>query len=433
MIDLVRTTRLANGAAVLTEHMPSLRSATVGVWVRRGSRHERKDWNGICHFIEHAVFKGTRRRSALDIAVESDRLGGNFDAYTAHELTGFSLKVVDTAVPQAFDLLSDMLLAPRFDADDLEREQKVIIEEMKMIEDSPEELLNELFNAAYFPGHPLGRPIEGTPDTVLSFDRTRTTAFHADAYSPRNLVIAAAGNVEHGRVVALAERAFAELWNDAGRDSQVSSAADGEDVDAAPRHAAPIFVRRKKELEQAHLLLATPWSNARDEDRYAASLLGSVIGGGTSSRLWQSIREDRGLAYAVGAAASTFTDAGVFQVYAGTSPEQADEVLDLSLAEIRRTVREPVGEDELRLAKDQMIASILLGLESSGTRAAALARQEIVHGRRLAPEEVIAKIEAVTPDDLLAVARSRFTTDQIAFAALGELNGFKVDRARLEI
>jgi predicted Zn-dependent peptidase len=431
MIDLVRTTRLANGATVLTEHMPSLRSATVGVWVRRGARHERAEWNGICHFIEHAVFKGTRRRTALDIAIESDRLGGNFDAYTAHELTGFSLKVVDTATAQAFDLLADMLLAPRFDADDLEREQKVIIEEMKMIEDSPEELLTELFNAAYFPNHSLGRPIEGTPDTVLSFDRQRTTVFHADAYSPRNLVIAAAGNVEHERIVALAERAFNDLSNSDQPVSQISSAADADDD--APRPAAPIFVQHKPELEQAHLLLATPWSNAHDEDRYAASLLGSVIGGGTSSRLWQAIREDRGLAYSVGAAASTFTDAGVFHVYAGTSPEQADEVLDLALAELRRVVREPVGEDELQLAKDQMTSSILLGLESSGARAATLARQEIVHGRRLDPEEIIRKIEAVTPGDLLAVARARFQTEQIAFGALGDLNSFKVDRARLEI
>ncbi|MDT7604425.1 MAG: hypothetical protein QOF61_2422, partial [Acidobacteriota bacterium] len=173
MIDQVRTTRLPNGATVLTEHMPNLRSATIGVWVRRGARHESPQVNGICHFIEHAVFKGTRRRTALDIAVESDRLGGNFDAYTTHELTGFSLKIVDTAIPKAFDLLADMLLAPRFDATDLEREQKVIIEEMKMVEDTPEELLTELFNAAYFPGHSLGRPIEGTPETVLSFDRER--------------------------------------------------------------------------------------------------------------------------------------------------------------------------------------------------------------------------------------------------------------------
>jgi predicted Zn-dependent peptidase len=430
MIDQVRTTKLPNGATVLTEHMPNLRSATVGVWVRRGSRHEAAAVNGICHFIEHAVFKGTRRRTALDIAVESDRLGGNFDAYTTHELTGFSLKIVDTAVPKAFDLLADMLLAPRFDAEDLEREQKVIIEEMKMVEDTPEELLTELFNAAYFPGHSLGRPIEGTPETVLSFDRERTSAYHAGAYSPRNLVVAAAGNVNHEEIVALAERAFAALSNSVQPVSQEDAAGDDG---GAPHHAAPIFVQRKTELEQAHLLLATPWSTARDEDRYAASLLGSVIGGGTSSRLWQSIREDRGLAYSVGAAASTFTDVGIFHIYAGTSPEQVDEVLELSLAELRRVVREPVGEDELQLAKDQAVASILLGLESTSARAGTLARQEIVHGRRLVPEEVIRRIEAVTPEDMLTVARARFTTDQIAFGALGDLNGFKVDRSRLEI
>ncbi|HEY9284572.1 MAG TPA: pitrilysin family protein, partial [Pyrinomonadaceae bacterium] len=209
MIDQVRTTRLPNGAAVLTEHMPNLRSCTVGVWIRRGSRHERPEVNGICHFIEHAVFKGTRRRTALDIAVESDRLGGNFDAYTTHELTGFSLKVVDAALPQAFDLLADMLLSPRFDREDLEREQRVIIEEMKMVEDTPEEFLTELFSAAFYPGHPLGRPIEGTAETVLTFDRARTSRHHAAAYAPPNLVIAAAGNVGHDEMVELAERAFA--------------------------------------------------------------------------------------------------------------------------------------------------------------------------------------------------------------------------------
>jgi predicted Zn-dependent peptidase len=431
MIEQVRTTRLPNGAVVLTEQMPNLRSATVGVWVRKGSRHERAELNGICHFIEHAVFKGTRRRTALDIAVESDRLGGNFDAYTTHEVTGFSLKVVDTAVPKAFDLLADMLLEPRFDAEDLERERKVIIEEMKMVEDTPEELLVELFNAAYFPGHSLGRPIEGTAETVLSFDRARTARFHAAAYSPRNLVIAAAGNVEHEEIVALAERAFAGLTNSDQPASHDASADAGEDE--RPSVAAPIFVKRKKELEQAHLLLATPWPDARADDRYAAGLLGSVIGGGTSSRLWQSVREERGLAYSVGAAASAFTDAGVFQIYAGTSPEQVDEVLELSLAELRRVVREPIAEDELRLAKDQSIASILLGLESTSSRAGTLARQEIVHGRRVPPDEVISRIEAVTPDDLQRIARERFTTESIAFGALGDLNGFKVDRSRLEI
>ncbi|MDQ1523120.1 MAG: hypothetical protein QOE47_1044 [Pyrinomonadaceae bacterium] len=429
MTEAILSTKLSSGATVLTEHMPGLRSATVGVWIKRGSRHETPDFNGICHFIEHAVFKGTERRSVLDIAVESDRLGGNFDAYTSHEMTGFALKVVDRALPQAFDLLADMLLNPRFDELELEREQKVIIEEMKMVEDSPEEFLGEIFHAAYFPDHALGRPIEGTPETVSSFDRARTTEFHRAAYHPRNFCIAAAGNVSHAELVELAERAFAarELVTPDGHHSQEEPNA------ATPRPAAPILLQRKRELEQAHLILATPWPSARDEDRYAASLLGSVIGGGTSSRLWQSVREERGLAYSVGAAASGFSDAGMFQIYAGTSPAQLDEVLDLALAELRRVVREPVAADELQLAKDQAIASILLGLESTSARAGSLARQEITHGRRISPDEIIARLEAVTPEDMQRVARARFTSDSLALGALGNLNGFKVERSRLEI
>ena len=425
MTEQVQLTRLPNGLTVLTERMPNLRSATVGIWVRRGSRHEPEDWNGVCHFIEHAVFKGTERRTALDIAVESDRLGGHFDAYTTHEMTGFAMKVVDTALPAAFDLLADMLARPRFDEEELRREQKVIIEEMKMVEDTPDEFLAEIFNAAYFPGHPLGRPIEGTEDTVSTFGHERTAAFHASTYAPPNLVVAAAGNVEHERLVELAARAF-----------EKESAADGEvkSVDeVSPSPAAPILIQRKKELEQAHLIIAAPFPSARHEDRYAASLLSSVIGGGTSSRLWQRVREERGLAYSVGAAGSHFTDAGIFQIYAGTSPEQLDEVLDISLEELRRSLRETVGEDELRLVKDQAVSSILLGLESTSARAGTLARQEIVHGQRIPPEQVIARIEAVTPEDMLRVATAHFKTDRLALGALGDLNGFRVDRARLEV
>jgi predicted Zn-dependent peptidase len=426
VIEQVQATRLPNGLTVLTERMPSLRSCTVGVWVRRGSRHESPEWNGICHFIEHAVFKGTERRTALDIAVESDRLGGHFDAFTTHELTGFAMKVVDAALPAAFDLLADMLSRPRFEEEEMRREQRVIIEEMKMVEDTPDEFLAEIFNAAYFPGHPLGRPIEGTAETVSTFGHDRTADFHAGTYAPRNLVVAAAGNVGHQQLVGLAARAF---------DGQGEpDSPQGEDADGGrPRHAAPILVRRKKELEQAHLILASPFPSARDEDRYAASLLASVIGGGTSSRLWQSIREERGLAYSVGAAGSHFTDAGVFQIYAGTSPEHLDEVLDLSLAELRRLPREPVGSEELRLVKDQAVSSILLGLESTSARAGALARQEIIHGRRISPDEIIARVEAVTPEDLRRVAAEFFRTDALAVGALGDLNGFRVDRARLEV
>jgi predicted Zn-dependent peptidase len=430
MIDQVQSTKLGNGLTILTERMPGLRSVTVGIWVRRGSRHETPELNGICHFIEHAVFKGTKRRTALDLAIESDRLGGHLDAFTSHEITGFTMKVADTGLLQAFDLLSDMLAAPRFEAQDLEREQKVIIEEMKMVEDTPDEFLGELFNAAYFPGHPLGRPIEGTPETVSSFDRARTSSFHEREFRPCNLVVAAAGNIEHEQLVELATRAFGQ---ERTKEQSFSSSTPSMEDTESPEAAAPILIERKKELEQAHLILASPWPSATSDERYAGSLLASIIGGSTSSRLWQSIREERGLAYSVGAGASAFTDIGVFTIYAGTSPAQLDEVLELSLHELRRAVRESVTEEELRLVKDQAISSILLGLESSSARAGALARQEIVHGRRVTPDEIITRLEAVTPDDVQRVARASFTSEGMALAALGDLNGFRVDRARLEI
>lgn len=423
MIDQVKTTRLPNGLTILTEHMPGLRSVSLGIWVRRGSRHESPAKNGICHFIEHALFKGSNRRSAHQIAVESDRLGGHLDAYTSHELTGFALKVVDSALPQAFDLISDMITNPRFDEEDLKREQNVIIEEMKMIEDTPDDLLGELFNAAYFPDHSLGRPIEGTVETVSSFDRAATFEFHAHNYSAANVVIAAAGNLEHDRLVELATGKFADSQGEV----------DEAFVSSSPAPAAPILIERKSELEQAHLILAAPWPSARSDDRYTASMLGTVIGGGTSSRLWQSIREERGLSYSIGAGGNTFTDVGLFTIYAGTSPGHIDEVLDLSLKELRRAVREPVSADELKLAKEQATSSVLLSLESSGARAGALARQEIIHGRRISPDEVLQRIEAVTREDALRVAQECFTTSGLALGALGNLNGFTVDRGRLEI
>jgi predicted Zn-dependent peptidase len=426
MIDDVQTTRLPNGIAVLTEHMPGLRSVTAGIWVRRGSRHESPELNGICHFIEHAVFKGTRHRSARDIAVETDRLGGHLDAYTTHEMTGFTTKVADTALPQAMDLLADLVSNPRFEQEDLEREQKVILEEMKMVEDTPDELLGELFNAAYFPNQPLGRPIEGTRETVPTFDHKTTVAFHAREFSYSNLVVAAAGNVDHKRLLELVGRAFDGCESGAGARPHTLES-------GRPRPAAPILIEQKNELEQAHLVLATPWPSALNEERYAASLLASVIGGGTSSRLWQKIREERGLAYSVGAAGSAFSDIGVFNVYAGTSPEQLDEVLELALQELREVVQNNVTEEELRIAKDQAISSILLGLESSSARAGTLARQEIIHGRRISPDEVIEKLRNANVEQLRDVARTYFQSETIALGALGNLNGFKVDRSRLSI
>jgi len=422
MIDHVQSTKLPNGIAILTEHMPGLRSITAGIWVRRGSRHESPELNGICHFIEHSVFKGTSRRTARDIAIESDRLGGQLDAYTTHEMTGFAIKVADTDLAGAFDLLADVLANPSFAQIDLEREQRVILEEMKMVEDTPDELLGELFNAAYFPDQPLGRPIEGTQETVSYFDQETTLKFHAREFCPGNLVVAAAGNVDHSQLVDLVNRAF-----------PCSNGLPHPVTHAAPFPAAPILIEQKKELEQAHLIIATPWPTARCVERYAASLLGSIIGGSASSRLWQKIREERGLAYSVGAGGTTFSDIGVFTVYAGTSPEQLDEVVDLSLAELRRIVRESVTEEEMSVAKEQAISSILLGLESSSARAGTLARQEIIHGRRISPDEIISRLQSVTRDEVQHVAQTFFNTESLALGALGNLNGFRVDRSRLEI
>jgi predicted Zn-dependent peptidase len=422
MNENIRKTKLENGLTILTETMPGLRSATIGIWIKSGSRHEPAPLNGICHFIEHAVFKGTEKRSALDIAVESDRLGGHLDAFTGHEITGFTMKIVDKFVPQAFDLLADMLANPRFDERELKREQRVIIEEMKMVEDTPEEYLGELFNHAFFPKHPLGLPIEGTRQTVKTFDHKVTKQFHSEVYAPENIVIAAAGNVEHAQIVDLAEK----FWGNQQSQNPKSEIRN-------PKLASPILLKKKRELEQTHLIIAAPFVQADSQERYAANLLTNILGGGTASRLWQRVREERGLAYSVGASAIAFSDCGVFSIYAGTSPKQLDEVVDLSINEMRKIVRDGVTEDELELVKQQGIASILLGLESTGVRAGTLVRQEIVHGKTIPVDKTLKNIEAVTPDDIQTLARQFFQTERIALAALGNLNGFKVERSRLEI
>lgn len=422
MKEDIKETRLENGLTILADRMPGVRSVTLGFFFRVGARHEPLELNGISHFIEHTVFKGTARRSALDIAVEQDRLGGNLDAFTTHEETGFAIKVIDEQLPAAFDLIADMLANPRFDPADLKSEQKVIIEEMKMVEDSPEEFLGDLFNEAFFAHHPLGLSIAGTPATVRSFDRDKTSAYHSETYHSGNLVIAAAGNIDHDSLVELAERSFS------GTVPKPREIANGK-----PEPHSPIFVRNNPNLEQAHLVIAAPIVSAVDERRYATDLLTNIIGGGTSSRLWQKVREERGLAYSVGSSAAMYQDCGVFSIFAGTSPEQVGEVVDLSIAEMRAVLKTGVTAEELDLAKQQSRASILLSLEDSASRAAVLAQSEMVHGRQIPVDETLEKIESVTLDDLAAIADEFFVTERLAFAALGDLNGFAIDRDRLAL
>ncbi|MDQ3180985.1 MAG: insulinase family protein [Acidobacteriota bacterium] len=434
MKENIQTTRLANGLTILTEKMPDIRSATIGFWLKKGSRHEPENLNGISHFIEHTVFKGTEKRSALDIAVESDKLGGHFDAFTSHESVGFMIKVVDRQLPKAFDLLADMLVNPVFDEQELRREQRVIIEEMKMVGDSPEDYLGEIFQREFFPNHPLGLPIEGTRKTVRSFNRDVTRNFHAQDFQPKNLVIATAGNVEHAEIENLASKIF----DVSSFKFQVSSSRSKTwnlelETLNSPQVAAPIILKKKRELEQAHLILATPWIESKSEKRYIAHLLESMLGSGTSSRLWQSIRERGGLAYSVGASGISFQDCGVFTIYAGTSPKQLGEVIDLSIAELKKIRCQSVSSSELNLAKEQTIASILLGLEDSGTRAANLAQQEIIFETQISLDETLQKIEAVGTDEIQALAREFFQTENIALVALGNLNGLKIERERLDV
>jgi len=425
MKEHIETTRFENGLTILTDKMPDVRSVTLGFFYKKGARHEPSELNGISHFIEHAVFKGTEKRSALEIAIETDRLGGNLDAFTMHEETGFAIKVVDRELPNAFDLLADLLVNPRFDEKELKREQKVIIEEIKMTEDSPEEYLGELFNEKLFPNHPLGLSIAGTPRTVKSFNREITRKFHEEVFAPENLIIAAAGNLEHAQIVDLAEKFFNQSSKVKGQKSKIE--------DQTPEIASPIIIKKNNNLEQAHLIIATPFVAATSEERYAADILANVLGGGTSSRLWQKVREEKGLAYSVGASAAMYQDCGVFQIYAGTSPHNAEEVLDISLKELKRVRKNGISREELELMKAQSAASILLGLEDSANRAATLARLEMVHGRQISIEETLQKIEAVTTEEVRELAGEFFQTEKIAFGALGNLNGLKIKRARLEI
>lgn len=443
MKENIQTTRFPNGLTVLTEKMPDLRSASLGFWFRCGSRDEPEKLNGISHFIEHAVFKGTNKRTALEIAVESDRLGGHLDAFTMHEQTGFTIKVTDTALSQAFDLLADMLSAPLFDETELSREQKVIIEEMKMVEDSPEEFLGEIFQQNFFPAHPLGLPIEGTKNTVSTFNNEVTSLYHRETFQPHSLVIAAAGNVEHEQVVELAEKFFvtpASQQISAGL-SRERLAADGEAgrfLDSPDNRrdggaTKQILLKNKRGLEQTHLVLGSPWIETASEKRYAAHLLENILGNGTSSRLWQKIREEHGLAYSVGASGISYRDCGVFNIYAATSADGFDKTVDLAVAEIRRAKNERVSENELALAKAQSTAAILLSLEDSSVRAGNLAQQEITYGRQIPVDETLQRLEQVTADEIREIACEFFQTEKLVLTALGNFGKRKIERDRLEI
>ena len=418
----IRKTTLPNGLLVLTERMPHLRSVAMGVWIDCGSRDETPAANGISHFIEHMVFKGTTTRSAKDFAREIDAIGGNLDAFTGKETICFNIKVLDENVPAALDLLTDLVLHPTFDPEDLAKEQGVILEEIKMDEDNPDYLVHELFTQNFWKGDALGRPILGTAKTVSSFTQQIVLDEYARRFTPPNMVFSAAGNIDHDAFVAQVEIAFASL-----------GASSGEKL---AKHNAPqayphITLKNKKSLEQVQFCLAVPSLEVAHPDRFGVHLLNSILGGGMSSRLFQSIREDRGLAYSIYSEMNPFRDTGSLAVYAGCAVDKTREVLALTLGELSRIKTELVTDEELKRAKDQSKGNMVLGLESSGSRMSNLARQQMYHGRFFSVDDITTEIDRVTSADIQRLAQQLLQPENLALTLLGNLGPLKIDRSDL--
>jgi predicted Zn-dependent peptidase len=416
----LRRTELPNGLIVLTERMDHLHSVAMGVWIKSGSRCESAEMNGISHFVEHMLFKGTKSRSAQKIAREMDSIGGNLDAFTSKETICFNVKSLSDHVPIALDVLTDMVLNPTFAPPDIERERGVILEEIKIDEDNPDVLVHELFTQSFWKGHPLGQPILGTTETVGRLGQQQLFGYHGDRFHGGNMVFSAAGNLDHDRFVEAVAEKFSAL-------------AGGQTLSelSAPAPSARIILRNKKALEQVQICLGVPAPRVTDESRFATSILNTVLGGGMSSRLFQNIREERGLAYSVYSDMSPYRDTGNLCVYAGTSAGKALEVVDLILAEFRNLKEIPIGAEELTRAKDQLKGNILLGLESSNARMANLARQEMYFHQFFSADEVIARIEAVDAGEVQTMAQRLFEPENIAVTLLGRLDGVKLSRARL--
>jgi predicted Zn-dependent peptidase len=412
---------LPSGMRLVTESIGHVRSVTVGVWVTRGSRHESDEESGVAHFVEHMLFKGTTSRSAREIAQIIDSIGGQLDAFTAKEYAGYYIKVLDEHLPVAIDLLSDMLLRPALAPDDVLKEQQVILEEIKMVEDAPDDLVHELFAQQFWSKHPLGRPILGTPETVTSFDSNRLRHFFSRSYVAPHLIIAAAGNLDHQDLRGLIERGFADL--PAGQRAAAT----------APPAVTPGVTQRTKDIEQTHLCVGTPAYPQAHQDRHAMYVLNTILGGSMSSRLFQHIREERGLAYAVFSNLTTYSDAGMVTVYAGCASEKVGEVVDLTMRELRQLRDTPVTADELTRAKDHLKGSLMLSLENTSSRMSQLARHEIYFGRSFSLDEILASIERVSAGDVRRVAGDLFQDANLVATVVGPESGSPVTADRLRV
>jgi predicted Zn-dependent peptidase len=412
--------KLPNGLTVITEQMQHIRSASIGVWLQTGSRDEDPEWNGISHFIEHMVFKGTKHRTAEEIARQVDSIGGNMDAFTAKECICFNAKVLDEHVPVALDILSDLVLNPVFDGSDIARERGVIMEEIKMDEDNPDYLVHEIFTQNFWKDHPLGKPILGTKETVKRFERDGVLNAYAHRFAPGNIIVSAAGNLDHDRFVELVSGHFEHM----------TPMTNGFHS-STPKISSRIILRNKKALEQVQLCIGVPAHPIAHEKRHAGYVLNTLLGGGMSSRLFQNIRERQGLAYSIYSDLNPYRDTGCLAVYAGTSLASASKVVQSVVSEFRKLKTESVPDEELRRSKAQLKGSLMLSLESSTSRMSNLARQEMYFDRYYDLDELIERIEAVTAEDLSKLANEFFRPESVAVTALGNLNGLKLTRDQL--
>ena len=394
---IYRKTVLENGLRVITEAWPHTEAASVGIWVRTGSRDERPEENGLSHFIEHLVFKGTRRRSALDIVREIESVGGTINAFTAKEYTCFHARVLDKDLPLALDVLCDLLTEPLFDPVELEKERMVILQEIKMADDVPDDHIYDLFHRSFWGDHPLGLPIIGTKETVSSFSREQIEGFFRRRYTPERMIVAAAGHIEHEEVVREVEKRLGSI--PPSDDHRPEPRAEGGKGGVGVEY---------RELEQVHLCLGVRGIPYAHPNRFAGYVLHTILGGNMSSRLFQEIREKRGLTYSVYSFMNSYRDSGVLGVYAGTTKEELDEVIDLILRELRRMKAGEVEEREVQVAKEYLKGNMVLALESSDGRMSRLAKNEIYFGRHIPLEEALRELDRVDVERVLEASREFF-------------------------
>lgn len=402
----IRVTTLPSGLRVVTDRMDTVETASIGVWVDAGTRHERPEINGVSHLLEHMAFKGTQRRTARDIAEEIEAVGGHLNAYTSREHTAYYARILKEDLKLAVDIIADILQHSAIDAEELAREQAVVVQEISQAIDTPDDIIFDYFQATAYPDQAIGRPVLGTADLVRGMTRGTLADYMRDNYSAKRMILAAAGNVEHDRLVELAAAAFSALPPDRPVFTEPAGYLGGD-------------FREERDLEQVHVILGFDGVGYEDRDFYSSSVLATLLGGGMSSRLFQEVREKRGLVYSIYSYASSYQDGGLFAIYAGTGEEEVAEVVPVVCDEVMK-VTAGVNDDELHRARAQLKASILMSLESSSSRCEQLARQMLIYGHPVPVDEVVRDIEAVDAAAVRACA-ARLFASKPTFAAVGPL------------